>query len=66
MRGGGPIAYITLYVALHAAFGVASPFWPKYFETRALTPEQIGVILSVALLVRLVASPLVETLADFL
>nr|WP_283843310.1 MFS transporter [Bradyrhizobium hereditatis] len=62
----GPVAYIALYAALYGAFGVASPFWPKYFETRALTPEQIGVILAAALLVRLVAGPLVGTLADFL
>ena len=61
-----PAAYIALYAALYGAFGVASPFWPKYFETRALSPEQIGVILAVALLVRLVAGPLVGMFADFL
>ena len=66
MRVSGPTAYIALYAALYAAFGVASPFWPKYFETRALTPEQIGVILAAALLVRLVAGPLFGVLADFL
>ncbi|XSC44742.1 MFS transporter [Bradyrhizobium sp. RDT10] len=62
----GPIAYIALYAALYGAFGVASPFWPKYFETRALTPEQIGIILAAALLMRLVAGPLVGMFADFL
>jgi MFS transporter, PPP family, 3-phenylpropionic acid transporter len=66
MRVSGPIAYIALYAALYAAFGAASPFWPKYFETRALTPEQIGIILAAALLVRLVAGPLVGMFADFL
>ncbi|NOJ40222.1 MFS transporter [Bradyrhizobium australiense] len=66
MRVPAPVAYIALYAALYAAFGVASPFWPKFFETRALTPEQIGVILAAALLVRLVAGPFVGTLADFL
>ncbi|WP_334446145.1 MFS transporter [Bradyrhizobium sp. AZCC 1610] len=60
----GPIAYIALYAALYGAFGVASPFWPKYFETRALTPEQIGIILAAALLMRLVAGPLVGMFAD--
>ena len=25
---------------MYAAFGVSSPFWPKFFETKALTPEQ--------------------------
>jgi PPP family 3-phenylpropionic acid transporter len=66
MRVSGPVAYIVLYAALYGAFGVASPFWPKYFETRTLTPEQIGVILAAALLVRLIAGPLIGTLADFL
>ena len=64
MRVSGPIAYIALYCTLYAAFGVASPFWPKYFETRALTPQQIGIILAAALLVRLVAGPLVGMFAD--
>ncbi|WP_275187856.1 MFS transporter [Bradyrhizobium sp. CSA112] len=58
------MAYIALYAALYGAFGVASPFWPKYFETRALTPEQIGIILAAALLMRLVAGPLVGVFAD--
>jgi len=66
MRISAPIAYIALYAALYAAFGVASPFWPKYFETRALTAEQIGLILAAAMLVRLAAGPLVGMLADFL
>ena len=62
----GPTAYIALYVALYAAFGVASPFWPKFFETRALAPEQIGLILGAAMLMRLVSGPLLGTLADSL
>ena len=66
MRVSGAFAYIALYAALYGAFGVASPFWPKYFETRTLAPEQIGVILAAALLMRLIAGPLVGTLADFL
>lgn len=62
----GPIAYIALYGALYAAFGAASPFWPKLFETRALTAEQIGSILTAAMLVRLVSGPCVGRLADVL
>ncbi|SDF32776.1 MFS transporter, PPP family, 3-phenylpropionic acid transporter [Bradyrhizobium brasilense] len=64
MRINGPIAYIALYVALYAAFGAASPYWPKFFETRALTPQQIGSILAAAILVRLVSGPCVGRLAD--
>ena len=62
----GPIAYIALYVTLYAAFGVASPFWPKFFETRALTSQEIGLILSAAIMMRLVAGPVVGMLADHL
>lgn len=61
-----PIAYVSLYVALYGAFGVASPYWPKLFESKGLTPQQIGLILAVALLVRLVAGPLLGWLADLL
>lgn len=66
MPVSAPVAYIALYAALYAAFGVASPFWPKYFETRALTPEQIGLVLAAAMLPRLAAGPLAGMLADFL
>ena len=61
-----PIAYVLLYVALYGAFGVASPYWPKLFESKGLTPQQIGLILAAALLVRLGAGPLLGRLADLL
>ena len=64
MRIKGPIAYILLYAAMYGAFGVASPFWPKLFETKALTSQQIGLILGAAMVVRLAAGPLVGRLAD--
>ena len=64
MRIKGPIAYILLYAAMYGAFGVASPFWPKFFETKALTSQQIGLILGAAMVVRLAAGPLVGRLAD--
>src|SRR6185312_4651934 len=35
-------AYIVIYVLLYAAFGVASPFWPKFFETRGSGAEPTG------------------------
>ncbi len=64
MRIPSPIAYIVLYVVLYAAFGAASPFWPKFFETRALASQQIGLILAAAMLTRLGFGPLVAVLAD--
>jgi PPP family 3-phenylpropionic acid transporter len=61
-----PFAYVLLYVALYGAFGVASPYWPKLFESKGLTPQQIGLILAAALVMRLAAGPLVGRLADLL
>jgi MFS transporter, PPP family, 3-phenylpropionic acid transporter len=49
---------------LYGAFGVASPFWPKFFETRNLAPQQISGILAAAMLARLVSGPLIGYLAD--
>jgi MFS transporter, PPP family, 3-phenylpropionic acid transporter len=49
---------------LYAAFGVASPFWPRFFETRALSPQQIGILLAAAMLTRLLAGPMVGIFAD--
>jgi MFS transporter, PPP family, 3-phenylpropionic acid transporter len=64
VRISAPVAYILLYAALYAAFGVASPFWPRFFETRALGPQQIGFMLAAAMSMRLAAGPLVGMLAD--
>jgi PPP family 3-phenylpropionic acid transporter len=51
---------------LYAAFGVASPFWPKFYETRGLSAEQIGLILAASTLIRLPVGPLVGRIADLL
>jgi MFS transporter, PPP family, 3-phenylpropionic acid transporter len=63
VRVNEPLAYILLYVSMYAAFGVSSPFWPTFFESKALTSQQIGLI-SAGMLIRLAAGPVVGTLAD--
>src|SRR5262245_1617910 len=57
-------SFILLYVLLYAAFGVASPFWPRFFETRDMTPEQIGLLLGLGTMVRLIAGPVAGRIAD--
>ena len=64
MRISAPVAYILLYAALYAAFGVASPFWPRFFETRGLSPQEIGIVLAAAMVTRILAGPMVGMLAD--
>jgi PPP family 3-phenylpropionic acid transporter len=58
------LALLALYVALYSAFGVASPFWPYFFETRGLTAQELGVLLGIGTVVRLVAGPPFARFAD--
>jgi len=57
-------SFIVLYVLMYAAFGVASPFWPRFFETRGMSPEQIGLVLGLGTIVRLLAGPAAARVAD--
>lgn len=66
MRQQSPVPYFLLYIGLYSAFGVASPFWPKMFESKGLSAPEIGWILAAALVVRIAVGPLVGRLADLL
>lgn len=57
-------SFLLLYVLLYASFGVASPFWPRFFETRGMSPEQIGLLLGLSTIVRLIAGPVAARVAD--
>jgi len=57
-------SFILLYVLMYGAFGVASPFWPRFFESRGLGPEELGALLALGTAVRLVSGPLAGRVAD--
>ncbi len=57
-------AYLLLYVALYAGWGVLSPFLPAVLAARGATAEQIGLLLAAGIVVRLVAMPAAGILAD--
>ncbi|WP_027167915.1 MFS transporter [Mesorhizobium sp. WSM3224] len=63
-RLGPLLAFLALYAVMYAAFGIASPFWPRYFESRGLTPEDLGVLFGVGNAARLIAGPLANRIAD--
>jgi MFS transporter, PPP family, 3-phenylpropionic acid transporter len=56
--------FLMLYAAVYGAFGVASPFWPRFFETRGLSSQELGILLGLGTLIRLISGPLVGRLAD--
>ena len=58
------LGFISFYAALFAAFGFSSPLLPAFLAERGLKPEQLGLVLGAATLVRLVCGPLAGRLAD--
>jgi MFS transporter, PPP family, 3-phenylpropionic acid transporter len=60
------VRFLLLYTVLYGAFGVSSPFMPRFFESRGLTSEEIGLLLGLGTAVRLVAGPLAGRVADLL
>jgi len=56
--------FIVLYALLYASFGVSSPFMPRFFESRGLSPEQIGLLFGLGTAVRLLSGPLAGRIAD--
>ena len=58
--------FLLLYVALYAAFGVASPFLPAFLFSRGVPPEQLGLILGAATALRLMSAPVAGHIGDSL
>lgn len=52
------------FVALFAVPGVHLPFWAVWLQSRGLDPTQISIMLSSAILLRLVAAPLAAHIVD--
>lgn len=57
-------SFVLLYGLMYAAFGVASPFWPRFFEERGVTPTELGLLLAMGTAARLVSGPITGGIAD--
>src|SRR5437016_1160933 len=51
---------------LYASFGVASPFWPLFLESRGVTAGQLGLLFGLGILIRLISGPVCGRVADLL
>jgi PPP family 3-phenylpropionic acid transporter len=58
--------FIVLYAMIYSAFGAASPFWALFFQSRGMSAEEVGTLLGLGLLARLLAGPPGGYLADML
>lgn len=57
-------AYLFLYIALYAGWGALSPFLPAVLAHQGANSEEVGALLAVAMVLRLVAIPATGVLAD--
>ena len=58
------LSFIVVFSALYIAYGVLSPFLPAFFSSRGISPEQIGLLLFLGAIVRLLVGPLAGRIAD--
>jgi MFS transporter, PPP family, 3-phenylpropionic acid transporter len=58
------LRFALLFSVLYLGFGVASPFLPAFLSSRGVTPEQLGLVLSLATTIRLVSGPIAGRIAD--
>jgi MFS family permease len=63
---GALFPFTLLFGALYASFGVMSPFLPTLLQDRGLTAKEIGVVLALSTVARLVSGPLAGRTADLL
>jgi MFS transporter, PPP family, 3-phenylpropionic acid transporter len=49
--------YLTTYALLYGAFSMQSPFVPMLLKERGLQAQDIGLVLSAAMVVRVLAGP---------
>jgi PPP family 3-phenylpropionic acid transporter len=59
-----PLRLSLFYTAYFLVIGIQLPFWPLWLESRGLTAAEIGVVLSVALWVRIVTIPVAGVVVD--
>lgn len=57
-------AFLVLYIAMYAAFGVASPFMPAFLVARGLPAEELGALLAAGVGVRMLSGPLAGRIGD--
>jgi PPP family 3-phenylpropionic acid transporter len=60
------LAFVLLFGALYAAFGVSSPFFPAFLQSRSLQPTEITTVLAAGTAVRLLVAPVAGHVADAL
>jgi PPP family 3-phenylpropionic acid transporter len=60
------LTFVVLYALLYAGFGMQSPFFPALLRDRGFEAQDLGFLLAAAMVVRVIAGPLLAHAADLL
>ncbi len=52
------------YAAAFAVIGASMPFWPLWLQSRGLSPEDIGLVIALSVIIKTISNPLIATVAD--
>src|SRR5262249_40827123 len=56
--------FVAVYAMLYAAFGIMSPFLPEFLRQRGLTATEIGAVIALGTVARLMTGPIAGRFAD--
>ena len=63
-RSPALLRFVVLYAVLYGSFGVSSPFLPRFFESRGVSADQLGLLFGLSTAVRLLSGPFAGHVAD--
>ena len=52
------------YGVIFFVIGIMLPFWPLWMQSRGLSPEDIGVIMGIGMLMKVPVNPIIAEYAD--
>ena len=58
------LTFVATYALLYAGFGMQSPFFPALLRDRGFQAQDLGLVLAAAMIVRVIAGPVVAHAAD--
>src|SRR6476646_5750019 len=59
------LTFVATYALLYAGFGMQSPFVPALLGERGFQTQDLGFVLAAAMVVRVIAGPIVAHAADW-
>src|SRR5262245_41781871 len=63
-RSPALLRFVVLYAVLYGSFGVSSPFLPRFFESRGVSADPLGLLFGLGTAARMLSGPIAAHVAD--